>query len=269
MKVEVLVAAMSQKDESLIHKMNIQSDAIIGNQCNKNEVWRIKSNKNNITYLSFNERGVGLNRNNALFRSTGDILLFADEDMKFMDNYVALVKEAFKKKPNADGIIFNIVTEGEKVNRRKNSEVRRIHFYNALNYGTVRLAVKRDSILKNRIAFSELFGGGSMFSSGEDSLFIWDMLCRGLKIYTYPVTIGKVQQYESTWFDGYTDKYLYDKGALFSAIGKKIAVALCIQLLLRHKEMYKNRSFMDALMIMSKGIKGYKKLIPFDEYVKK
>lgn len=268
MKIEVLVAAMNQKDTELIKKMNLQSDAIIGNQCDRNEIQKIKHNKSSITYLSFDERGVGLNRNNALHRSTGDILLFADDDMQYVDNYVDLVQEAFKKIPNADGIIFNIVTEGGRVNRRKNSEIKRVHFHNALNYGTVRVAVKRSSILKNRITFSELFGGGAMFSSGEDSLFIWDMLCKGLKLYTYPVTIGKVQQYESTWFHGYTDKYLYDKGALFKAIGKHLSILLCIQLLLRHKEMYKNRSFIDALMIMTKGIKGYKKLISYEEYSK-
>lgn len=265
MKIEVLVAAMNQEDKSLVKKLNLQSDAIIGNQCNRNEIEVIKINDHNITYLSFNEKGVGLNRNNSLLRSSGDILLFADDDMEFVDNYVEIVEEAFSKIQNADALIFNIITEGKEINRRKNTKIKRVRFFNALNYGTVRIAVKRESIMKNRIMFSELFGGGTIFSSGEDSLFICDMLKKGLKIYTYPVVIGKVQQYESTWFNGYTDKFLYDKGALFAAISKKWALVLSIQLLLRHKEMYKNKTFFYSLRMMIKGMKGYQKLIPYKE----
>lgn len=38
MTVQVLVAAMNQTDHSLLKKMNIQSDVIVGNQCNHDSV---------------------------------------------------------------------------------------------------------------------------------------------------------------------------------------------------------------------------------------
>ena len=38
MNIEVLVAAINQSDYSLVNRMNISSDAIIGNQCDKNSV---------------------------------------------------------------------------------------------------------------------------------------------------------------------------------------------------------------------------------------
>ena len=38
MKVQVLVATMNQKDHTLLEKMNIQSDVIVGNQCDYNLV---------------------------------------------------------------------------------------------------------------------------------------------------------------------------------------------------------------------------------------
>ena len=83
MKVQVLVAAMHQKDHSLLEKMNIRSDAIVANQCDRNEFEDFTWNGHKIRYLSFAERGVGLNRNNALMRATGDICLFADDDMRY------------------------------------------------------------------------------------------------------------------------------------------------------------------------------------------
>lgn len=80
-KVQVLVASMNQTDHSLLEKMNISTSAIVGNQCNYDSVERFEWNGNECLYLNFNERGVGLNRNNTLMRATGDICLFADDDM--------------------------------------------------------------------------------------------------------------------------------------------------------------------------------------------
>ena len=63
--IEVLVATMNQNDHSLIKRMNIQTDAIVGNQCNRDSIEEFCYNGRNITYLNFCEKGVGLNRNNA------------------------------------------------------------------------------------------------------------------------------------------------------------------------------------------------------------
>ena len=86
MTIEVLVATMNQEDDCSLHiDMNIQSDAIIGNQCGRNEIKELEYNGHRIKYLSFAEKGVGLNRNNALMRSTADICVLADDDQIFVD----------------------------------------------------------------------------------------------------------------------------------------------------------------------------------------
>lgn len=88
MKVEVLVATVNCTDiKKLIKKMNIQTDAIIANQCDHIGYEEIKYNNSSIKVYSFPERGVGLNRNNALMRASGDIVLFADDDEALVDKY--------------------------------------------------------------------------------------------------------------------------------------------------------------------------------------
>ena len=109
MKVQVLVASMNQKDHSLLDKMNIRSDAIVGNQCDYNSIEEFEFKGNKAIYLNFAERGVGLNRNNALMRATGDICLFADDDMVYVDDYVEKVKNMFALHPYADVIVFNLI----------------------------------------------------------------------------------------------------------------------------------------------------------------
>ena len=108
MTIQVLVATMNQTDHSLLKKMNIRSDVIVGNQCDLDCIERFSYREHRAVYLNFAERGVGLNRNNALMRADGDICLFADDDMVYHDNYVQTVTDAFKAHPDADVILFNL-----------------------------------------------------------------------------------------------------------------------------------------------------------------
>ena len=64
MKLQVLVSCMHQQDYSLLEKMNIQTDAIIINQCDINKFEDIKYRNNLVKFISLNERGVGKSRNN-------------------------------------------------------------------------------------------------------------------------------------------------------------------------------------------------------------
>lgn len=74
MSVQVLVATMHQEDHSLLQKMNIQTNAIVCNQCGRNRFESFEYKGHSIRWLSFAERGVGLNRNNALMRAVNDVV---------------------------------------------------------------------------------------------------------------------------------------------------------------------------------------------------
>ncbi len=264
--LQVLVATMRQKDFSLIGKMNIRTDVVFANQAEEASYSSEIYDFGTAETVTTNTVGVGINRNIALLYAKGDYLLFSDDDLRYVDNYKEIVLNAFKQLPEADGIIFNIETIGNQMGRRKNIGIRRIKWYNALNYGAVRLAVKRVSIKRENIMFSTNFGGGTGFSSGEDTLIICDMLKKGLKLYTYPETIAVVDQSDSTWFKGYNKKYYYDKGVLFAAISKKAAKLLCLQDIIRHRNYKKSGlTFFEAYGLMKKGIKGFKTLTEFSE----
>lgn len=260
LKIEVLVSTMNQADISLVEKMNIQTDSIVVNQTSSHDYFEdiIKGNK--IRMYSFNERGVGLSRNNALMRSDADICLMADDDMIYVDGYEEMVINAFNNNPKADIIMFNVPIHKKNgqtiVKIKKDSRVR---FTNALKYGTVNLAFKREAIIKKNIYFSLLFGGGARYGSGEDSLFIKDALKHWLKIYASKEIIAVTEENESTWFTGYNEKYFFDRGALFQAIGEKgLSFLLMVQFIIRKKKLYSNQlSPLCAFKEMSKGRKHY------------
>lgn len=265
MIIQVLVATMHQTSPVLVEKMNIQTDAIFANQCDRCSDEKYEINGKNIQFINRTARGVGQNRNTALLYSSGDILTFADEDMVFVDGYENIIIRAFEDLPDADAIIFNINTIGSDIKRRFNTKKKRIHFFNAFNYNTPRISVKSTAIRRENIMFHTCFGGGTRYNAGEDTLFIKDMLRNNLKIYVYPEIIGDEYQYTSTWFKGFDDKYLHDKGVLFAAISRKWAKLLCLQCLIRHSYIYKNAkiSFAKAYSIMKAGIEDFRTLTPY------
>lgn len=228
MKVEVLVAAMNQNDHSLLEKMKISTDVIVGNQCERDFVERFEFRGNRAVYLNFNERGVGLNRNNALMRAQGDICLFADDDMVYVDDYESIVINAFEEHPEADLIAFNLMEK--EPSRYVIRKEQKVNYLNYLRYGTARIAVRLDSLRKNGIYFNQCFGGGTQHCHGEDNIFITECLKAGLKMYALPVIIAELtEERESTWDTGYGEKYLVDQGYLYRAISKRWWKLLCLQ----------------------------------------
>lgn len=237
MNIQVLIATMNQKDHSLLEKMNIRSNAIIGNQCNYNSIETFKYKKNDIMYLNFDEKGVGLNRNNSLMRATGDICLFADDDMIYENDYVEKVEKAFKENPDADVIIFNLIENNPRrfIIKKKT----KINFWNYMRYGTARIAIKLKSIKENAIYFNQCFGGGTEHCHGEDNLFLTDCLRKKMKIYAIPEYIATLtEERESTWKNISLDKYLNDQGFLYKKISPKFFKFLCLQNAIKRRGTY-------------------------------
>ncbi|OUO68175.1 glycosyltransferase family A protein [Anaerotruncus colihominis] len=214
MHVQVLASVMNQSDHNILERMNIQTDAIIINQCDQTQFEELEYQNRRIRFLSFAERGVGLSRNNALLRSDGDILLFADDDVVYENGYEQKIVQAFQETPDADLMIFTFESLNSERPVPMVEKFHRIHWYNSLRYGAIQFAVRRDAILRAHVTFSLLFGGGARYSCGEDTLFLFDCLKKGLHIYASPIQIGTVSQEDSTWFTGFSEKYFMDRGAL-------------------------------------------------------
>lgn len=220
--IQVLVATMGQTDHQLLAKMNIQTTAIIGNQCDRNEVENFVHRGAPIKWLSFAERGVGLNRNNTLMRADGDIVMFADDDMVFVDGYEALVSAAFQRLPKADVILFDLQYPDDR--HRPIRKIRRLSALGCMGYGTPHISARLHSLHAKGLSFHLYFGGGAKFSHGEDSLFLMDCLRQGLRIYAYPAVIARLEDRPSTWFRGYSDRYFFDKGVLIRQLFPRMGI---------------------------------------------
>lgn len=258
MKLELLVSTLNQDPKKLIKKMNIQTDAIIVCQCDKNFYDEVKVDRGLVKIYYFNERGVGLSRNCCLDRSSGDILLFVDDDEILVDNYDQIILNEFNKKQKYDIIFFNLLKENKKIFDCQNRKVKK---FNSLKYGTASLCVKRNKVLAHNIHFSLLFGPGSKYCCGEDSIFIYDALSKGFKAYASDLCIATLDDRDSSWFKGYNEKYYYDKGALFRKLHGSLSLLFCLIYLVRHKNEKTDLSLRERLNLMKNGSIDFKAIM--------
>lgn len=234
-KLEVLCTTMHQTDFSKIKEMNIQSDVVFANQADRYSYEELGFNGHTARMVSTAQRGVGKNRNIALLYATAEICIFADDDVRYVDGYRDKVIAAFKEVPDADVIIFNLTSQLQR-KPRQNKKIKKCKIWNVLGYGTCRIAFKLSSVHKANIWFTQLFGGGCKYPSGEDSMLLLEALRKGLKMYTHPLVIGEVKQEDSTWFKGYNEEYFFCRGAWTQAALPRIkyVIFLCYIVRLRN-----------------------------------
>ena len=259
MTLEVLVAAVQENDIMLAEHMNLTTDAVICNQCQEVAFKEFTRKGHTVRSFAFAERGVGLNRNNALMRARGDLILFADDDIIYDDDYAHKVLKAFEEHPKEDILAFNVMAEKSR-RTYENTRTRRVRWYNYGRYPTYALCCRLESIRRANVWFSLLFGGGAKYSNGEDSLFLHDCLKKGLRILAVPVTIGHEKTREngeaSTWFTGYNEKFFYDRGALYHYLYGRMAKPLALRFLLAKREkMCRQIPVKRAYQLMKKGMR--------------
>ena len=176
----------------------------------------------------------------------------------YEDGYEAAVLAEFERNPRADMIIFNIEVEEERRTYHI-TERKPVRWYNCGRYGAVSFAVRRESLLQSGITFSLLFGGGAKYSNGEDSLFLTEFIKKGYRVYTAPVTIGREEAGESTWFHGYNEKFFHDRGVLYHYLYGWLEWPLALRFLYAHKGMLCTEvSLQQARQWMREGIQEAK-----------
>jgi hypothetical protein len=199
-----------------------------------------------------------------LFAANADIVLFSDDDITYYDGTLAQVKTAFAAFPDADVIIFSVDLEkrGEIYERRRVPH-KKMHIWNAMKYGTYSIAAKRKSLIKNNITFHHCFGGGALYGSGEDSLFLKECFDKKLKVYSYDYVLGKCNKDQSSWFSGFNEKFFYDKGALFGCLFPRLKYVMLPVFAAKFNKT--DIPVGKRLKYMFAGMVNVKKLNPFGE----
>ena len=258
MRLELLVSTMFQKDRSLIDKMNVCSDAVVVNQCDKNRVEIFIKNGYRVLWIDTTERGLSKSRNMAIANATADICVIADDDMVYRSDYVSTITSAFSR-INADIIGFKVCGIEKKFKDYSDKEDK-INYLKSMKMASVELAFKRSSFTEKNILFDELIGAGTEFMMGEENAMLFQCLKKGLTVYYVPNEIADLHIGNSTWFTERNEKFFMGKGASFRAMNTPFTSLLIWQWAIRKRGLYKEKySLLKVVRLMQQGKRLYLK----------
>ena len=254
----VLLSAMHQSDTSLLRELNIGCDAVLINQCDTQGETLTEEGARRLLFLSTTDRGLSKSRNLAVKKASeeafdrDDICIFCDNDCVYEDDSPKRILEAFDRNPDADIIVF-FISRPERRSPVMKSEgpMGRMASFKIFS---PEIAFRKKSILENALAMDERFGAGGTYGMGEENIFLFDAIAKGLKIVYCPQKIATLSQTESTWFKGYSDRYFVDRGAGYQRMSSALSVFFILQFAVRKYGLYKNdNGFFRALKMMFKG----------------
>ena len=132
-------------------------------------------------------RGLSVNRNIVLSEASAPILLISDDDVKYTEEGLRSVIDAFLRHPDKDIITFQYISESHSkfypAHSCNLSTPEKGYFVTSFE-----IAFRRQPV-QGKIWFNENFGIGAVFPSGEEDLFVCDCLDAGLKGMFLPITI--------------------------------------------------------------------------------
>ena len=259
-KLQVIVTVMHEKDAvSYYKKMNLQSDALFANQSDEYSYTKETVNGHSVEMITTATRGLSLNRNIGINYSSpeAEYILFSDNDLEFCEDYEKLVCEEFEAHPEAEAIKFfvrdlsNTKNEGRITDSFLKAKRRSV-----TGFGVVGLAVKRKVLLTKNLFFNETFGAGSENFCGEDTIFMQELIKKGVKFYLSPIEVAQMIPAESTWREGRTEKYFTVAGSVLAATYPRLATILALRSAYRFsKREGTNMSFKKIFSCYRQGIK--------------
>lgn len=233
MKLEVLITTMHQSDFGKYSQMNLQTDAVIANQTDRNEYTETEINGCTVKLVSTDSRGVSRNRNIALAHASqnADYFLFSDDDLLFNDGYEQAILDEFEKHPEAEAIKFNLhdISKTRKISMRRIERFEKATRRNMSSSGVWGVVIRRDTLISHNLHFYENFGPGTDNYCGEDTIFLMEMLDKKVKFYRSPVDIAGIDQTESSWFQGHNAHFFTICGMVIGTVYPILSYLLVIR----------------------------------------
>lgn len=249
--VEVLISAMHQKDFSIAKKTGIESDCLIINQCDKDDVAYLEHATKKIRCISTKQRGLSRSRNMALDNANGCYCLLADDDETLYNGYESKILQAYDRNPKADVICFQVKSPTKKYSQKEC----KVGYIKALKMSSWQITFNRAKVVNSCIHFDEKLGSGTPQGYGEENKFLYDCLRKGLNIYYVPICIGEVMQTDSKWFHGYNEHYFVQCGTVSRRIlGTFFGFLYCLYTAFTKRNLYiSNVTMLVAMKNMFRG----------------
>lgn len=215
-KIVILISCMHEENYEILARTNVQTDAIVINQCNRDSIEYIQfidkyNNSHNAIFVCTTQRGLSKSRNLALNYAVGyDICIVCDDDEVLTDNYEKSINEVYNIYPTADVIAFSI--KCDQYTRVYPTSDSKLSFFDILKTSSQQITFKYQSLKKHSISFDEKMGSGTGNGPGEETKLLLTCRNKGFNMRYSPFCLAKINKGDSKWFHGYTEKYFENQG---------------------------------------------------------
>lgn len=260
MKIEFLISTMNRKDMSFLYDMfqhnNINNiNALVINQCTGAEIPDIEAPHEKIRIISVRDKGLSKSRNMGLKNAVGDIVLPTDDDLVYEPNIVAILERAFESNKDVDLLTFQIKKESGGFLKKYKENTFTHSMRSVLQVASVEIALRIHKIRKCGVVYNELFGLGALYPTGEENIFLKELLKNGIDMKFMPCTIATHPDITS---GSILDRNgLYYKGAVFAKMWGILSFTISFLFVIKKHGVLTNVSFTQAVFSAWKGSLNY------------
>jgi len=236
MKIQILISTYNegifQVEKVLLPPME-ELSYLISHQCTDENRYGVPPGlcRPDVLVSAFPGTGISSNRNHAIRKATGEVVVLMDDDVRLKPEYIQHIRHIFETNPEIDIACTKIKTfDGEPeykiypVTERPLQSIRQLKAVSSIE-----IAFRLASVRGNMLEFDERFGLGAKVRSGEELLFLNNCLKRGLRITFFPVyTVEHPFQSSTKKQSAYSDERLFATGAQNYVLYGRIAFIISL-----------------------------------------
>lgn len=203
------------------------------------------------------DRGLARSRMLGILSSSADLVWLTDDDIEVIPEGAI---QAFNRLKNSDDdFITTKYAMDETQVRKKYSSSEFVHNrMSIMRVSSIEIFIKRDNVINKGVAFDTRFGLGSIHKSGEENIFLADILNKGGKGGFVPI-ITSIHREVTSGGDFSNDLANSAKGAIFRRVfglfGAPLLFAFYVKRLIK-----KEVRFTDFFSALVFSVKGFFKL---------
>ena len=204
--------------------------------------------RGDVEVYRLNEKGLSNNRNNALAHCRGDIILIADDDLIYQNDFAERIIDTFQSDPSLDLAIFKIDFLNKK-SYPASSCILKLPFPKNYYVTSMEIAFRRISLGDLRF-YPELGLGSKSMHCGEEEMFVASAIRRN-KICRF-INLEIASHSQPTTGDRINSKIIKAQGFIISLIYGMSGIMRMPIKAFRIKK-YKKYSFFKSIIHLSHG----------------
>lgn len=146
--------------------------------------------REDVRVVELPNRGVAKSRNEALRQAKGKYLIFADDDIVFLEDGLAAALAHLEENGNVAFVLGQAVDENGQLRKNYATKVERLTRFNSAKAATYEMIVRIEAAGQANVWFDEEFGAGAPNYLGDEYIFIVDLIKAGLHCDFVPATLA-------------------------------------------------------------------------------